>query len=569
MITRPEPAVATTPPSAIRGSRLALALIVAASALAGPAAGGASAATSPSTSTACTNYMNSFLSQAAAGTWSSPMQTVAMTVPASINNPAVSGTTTSPQTVTVTFTAYDASGQPVTPSPSNPLQVAIYSQLGAISAAGQPLTGADPYSFTVTSGNSFSFTYNGTYLNRPPTVTAWMTLASTNQCTGTANKAIGSTVLPLANVPTKMGSVSYLTPTVCKTGTGRTCAQANVQTNGLWLNAAVGFGKPMPGVGGSTTRPTSSNFDQYQIDTGSIGAVAPVTDLGPNVVGPGAPSWKYYDSSGFEFAGFTYLAPVTLSMKGVKPFGNPVRMLGVVTSACAPNKPCSGPPQFSNFHYMGVGIDRENNTSADPFASPGDNALLSIRSTNSNPISQGYLLSGGSIRVGLTAATGVTYTKQQLAPNPDNPGDWNAAAGCVAFPTPGSPPPTPLCGSLLMDVGIQQMYVSVAPGNLPAAVQGGLSSTQQVQITSPNSTDPALNYSFVAGPRVNNHLTPNPVGRAPSYVSLFTSSTDTSGQAFTGDVQINTGRYVLFGSNYMFNAQKGQIGFKNLANPLR
>jgi len=497
------------------------------------------------------------------------MQTVDLDVPSSINNPAKSGTTPSPQVVTVTFTAYDETGNPVAASPTSPLQVAVYSQLGSISESGQALAGADPYSFTVTSGNSFSFRYNGTYLNRPPVVTAWMTLRSTNACTGTANQAIGSSVLPLANVPSKMGSVSYQTPTVCKTGTGRACATANVQSNGLWINAAVGFGKPMPGVGGATTRPTSANFDQYQLDTGSIGAVAPVADLGPNVVGPGAPSWKYYDSSGFEFAGFTYLAPVTLSMNGVKPFGNPIRMLGVVTSACAPGKSCSGPPQFSDFHYMGVGIDRENNTFADPFASPGDNALLSIRSTNSSPMSQGYLLSGGSVRVGLTAATGVTYSKQQLAPNTANPGDWNAAAGCVSFPTPGAPPPIPLCGSLLMDIGIQQMYISVAPGQMPAAVQGGLASTQTVQVTSPNTTSPALSYSFVAGPRVNNRLTPNPVGQAPSYVSLFSSSTDISGQAFTGSMQVNTGRYVLFGSNYMFNAQKGQIGFKSLSRPMR
>jgi len=42
--------------------------------------------------------------------------------------------------------------------------------------------------------------------------------------------------------------------------------------------------------------------------------VWPLADLGPDAVGPGGPALKYYDSSGNEFIGFVYLAPVTLQM---------------------------------------------------------------------------------------------------------------------------------------------------------------------------------------------------------------------------------------------------------------
>lgn len=523
------------------------------------------AAANTATGTSCGPDLSGFLSSAAAGTYSSSALTVSLNASASLANPAISSRKNSSQVITVNFTAYDQNGAQLTPTLSSPLQVAIYSEPSSITAAGTPISGKGPYAMTIKSGSSFSFSYTGSYVHRPPVVTAWMNTGQLNTCTGTMAKAIGLQAIPLATTPQSTGTKSYRTATNCTTGKGAACAANNVLTSGLSINAAVGFGPSIPGSGVAAAKPKSSNFASFTIDTGSIGSVAPLDELGPNVIGPGPPAWKYYDSSGYEFAGYIYLAPVTFSMGTAKPSSYPIRVLGVAASNCATGMPCSTAPEFANFHYMGVGISREENTSADPFVSPGDNALLEIAPGDAMPMSPGYMLSGGSIQAGITTATAAGYSKQQLAPNSSNLGDWGPAAGCVSFPTPSLPPAPPLCGSMLMDVGIDQMYISVLKGNMPAAAVGGLSPSQSISISSPNPTSPSLSYTFAAGSKgANGQPSPAPTGRAPSFVSLFSSEAENTGQVF-----INTGRHVLFGSNYMLNAQKGQVGFKTLAHPLR
>ena len=512
------------------------------------------------TSAACTSTLATFGAAATAGTYTSPAQTIAFTNPPKLKNPATPGSTSGSQTLSIPFVAYGANGETVTPSATAPVTVSIYGAPAGSVQTTPAGSGSAPIVLSVTSGSELTLTYDGAYLSRPISVVASMPLPTTNVCTGTADYALGSTSLALTTAPTALGTVSYSTPTTCTGGTsGSACATQNVDTVGLGLSATAGYGAAVPGAT-NTTATAPTKFANYTIDTGSIGTAVPWADLGPDAVGPGQPAYKYYDSSGNEFIGYVYLAPVTLQMGSQQVTTDPIRLLAVMSSACHPNKTCTAPPAFANFHYMGVGFDRSNATAADPFRSPSDNALLSIDPA-SGGMTPGYTLSGSTIEAGLTSANSTAPTPAALTPNTTYPGDWNAVPMCVSFPTAAESTPTPTCGAMLMDVGIGEMFITfAAKSDEPAVLANGLPANQTIAIAAPNATTPALSYNFSSGPAGG--ASPPATGLAPSAVDLGVLSG-------TNPVFINTGRHVLFGYEYIFNAQAGTVGFAPLSTPLR
>jgi len=77
-----------------------------------------------------------------------------------------------------------------------------------------------------------------------------------------------------------------------------------ISGNGLTLGAAIGYDNAVSG-----------DLKDFTVDTGSLGAIVPVGDLGPDAIGPGGPGVKFYDSSGNTFTGNYYLAPVSFAVK--------------------------------------------------------------------------------------------------------------------------------------------------------------------------------------------------------------------------------------------------------------
>jgi hypothetical protein len=513
------------------------------------------------TSAACTSYLSSFTSAATAGTYTSNAQTITFPDAVKLQNPPAPGSTTATQTVTIPFVVNGSTGSPVSPSAAAPVTISIYGAPAGSLQTSPAGTGTSPVVVEVASGSSITVTYDGAYLERPLSVLASMPLAATNVCTGTTSYAIGSTTMTLAVAPTALGTVSYSTPTLCTGGTtGAACATQNVDSTGLALTATAGYGATVPGAA-SKTASTPQKFASYTVDTGSIGTVLPLTDLGPDAVGPGAPALKYYDSSGNEFIGFVYLAPVTLQMGSVQATTDPIRLLAVMSSACHPDKTCTQAPPYASFHYLGVGFDRSLASAADPFQSPRDNALLAI-DPPSGSMTQGYTLSGATIQAGITAANSTAPSPAQLTASTTYPGDWQSLPMCVTFPTTTDPAPTPTCGSMLMDVGIPEMFITFSSASAkPAAVADGLAANQQIQVQAPNPTNPALTLSFSSGPAGG--ASPPAVGMAPSAVDLGVLASSGS------PVFINTGRHVLFENTYIFNAQAGTIGFAPLVPTLR
>jgi hypothetical protein len=275
---------------------------------------------------------------------------------------------------------------------------------------------------------------------------------------------------------------------------------------------------------------------------------------------------KYYDSSGNEFIGVEYVAPVTLSMGANQAVTIPIRVLAVLTSGCHTGKSCTGPPPFKNFYYLGIGFDRSNGEIGATFASPRDNALLSVEAPAGQILSQGYILTGSNVTTGITPSNSTGFTAERLTASSSTPGDYLGAPICVSFPTTAAPSPTPVCGDMLVDVGIPQMYITFATkADEPAAVAKGLKANQVISLASPNGTAPVLAYSFSAGATAGGGAPPA-IGMAPKSVGLSVATTP---PASGGDVFINTGRHVLFQNKYLFDASLGRLEFRPLGSPLR
>jgi len=520
-------------------------------------------------SSACQSALAKATAAASTSTGPSVAQSIVFSAPTTLTNPTSPSATSASESLTIPFTVYGAAGTAVMSSVARPVTISIYdAPTGSITTTPAGV-GTSPIVVTVSRGSSFSLSYNGSYLSRPLTVTAAERLASTNTCTNTTSRAIGTTTLSLANPPSTLGTASYTTPTNCHSGTsGSACATLNVDTRGLSLMAAVGYGASVPSSPAPATAPTDGQLASYTVDTGSIGTMVPYTQLGPDSVGPGPAAMKYYDSSGNEFVGYIYLAPVTLQMGASQATSVPIRVLAVLSSACHVSSKCKSPPAFSGFRYLGVGFDRGGTSTADPFASPRDNAFLAIEPPTGQTMSQGYLLSGSSITTGITSADSTGFSLETMSASSSVPGDWLGAPACVSFATPAPPAATPVCGSMLLDVGIPQMYITFSSrSSKPPVVAGGLPANQMISITAPNASSPVLSYSFSSGP-VSGGSQPPAIGMAPSFVGMSVAPGG-SPTGFIGLVFINTGRHVLFENQYLFDAQTGQVGFAPLAMPLR
>ncbi len=531
--------------------------------------------TAPTTSTVpaltCDEYLQDFAADANAGTYTSPALTVSVQTLVSdgsgyldgLDNPTgTSQPATASQQIQLGFTTYDGEGDVVVPSPSQPLVVNVYGGGTAVTTADSVGASTDPLTLVLTSGAPITLDYDGSFLPAPLTVQAAMQLDTSNICTDTASWSIGATTVPLLNAVTEDGSDAATLPAACDdVGTDDgDCPEETIQTTGIRLRAAVGYaaGWPTDATGPSLAPPVAEDFDSYTVDTGSIGAAVPVEELGPNVVGPAGPAYKFYDSSGYEYTGFLYLAQVTIRDSSLQTVSSiPIRVLGVVSSGCVAGYSCTSAPDPEAFHYLGVGFDRNTPSPADQLASPTDNALLQLRPDDPTyHFAPGYIVDGSGVEVGLTAGQVSGFATADLTGSTDVPGDWLTAPGFVAVDASiddvSGEPSTP--ASVLVDTGITEMFVDSASR---AAPFDHLTQDDYVSVSVGNSpgTTAFSPYFFQVGAGG----VPSQEGMNPSHVSLI--------HLQTSGIFVNTGRYVLFENRYMFDARKGAVGFSALSTP--
>ncbi len=457
-----------------------------------------------------------------------------------IDNPEAQGSMTRARTITVKMMPYDTEGRKISPSGRNPLYVTIF---------GAPSGTISQTTIKITSGRKFSFRYNGGYLPNDLVMEAWIKNPNPSETLGVYS--IGTTLILRTNrqSPTDCTyqTASFAMSTDCPSGTVPGSCSNMTQPNGIQISAAIGL---VP-----SGAPTSS-FEQYTVDTGSLGLLVPqkqVPAANPSpgetqIIGPGGPELRYYDSNGGTcYQGQYWLAPVTfgLSSNGGTMTNtvttHPVRILVV--------------PDSHPLNYLGVGYDRNTTTSGDYFDSPADNAFLNLTDTASGTdISPGYTITPTQITLGVTSSAGFNTTPLQA--NQCVAGDYLTSAGCFSFPAL-SPEEGTFCGTMLMDTGIGDMYLNLYAPLWPAhyCESGLVPNGTVVQINSGTSTSsPPMCYRYA----VNNDVPtpePTPVTPAPSITNCIENPTDTTIKF------VNTGRHPLAWFDYMYDAACGQVGF--------
>lgn len=460
-----------------------------------------------------------------------------------LDNPTSPGGRGSAGTFTVDVAAYDVNGRRIEPSAEHPIEIALH---------GAPSGAVTPERTTLTSGSTATFTYDGSFFANPITLAAWVLDPGASAATAATAAAQGGVATTTTLETTQLvhqnpidcayGDLSYDVPVLCSTpGDPTTCATEAIE-NGLKVEAAVGYAAP-----------ADDDLVEFAIDTGSLGVIVPASELGPDAIGPGAMGTTFYDSSGNTYAGNYYLAPVSVQLaNGAVISSSPIKVLAITSAYCAPGYPkCEQNPPKPDLHYLGVGFDRSPTNPQDLLGRPVDNPFLHLAvPTGSGDVSPGYVLGGNAIQLGITSTTG--YATVPLAPSATVPGDWTTMSGCYGFPD--LPAPNQFCGTLLLDVGIVEMFLDLAPADRPAQAvaqdcpKGGNAScvpvgtTMHIVAGSPSS--PAASYAFTVADR--------PQGPAPTYAQWIDSS----------NVFVNTGRRPLLAYDYLYDARCGNVGFR-------
>lgn len=432
-----------------------------------------------------------------------------------LNNPTIPATAAGvPTTITVNVTAYDAQGNVLEPTPSNPLYLQVY---------GAPEGVITPTTVQLTSGTAVQFTYSGAFFPHNMELAAWIK-------DPLAGDSLGTTLFVQQNRPPCTGTASFSLNTT------------STVPNPIRVKAVVGADNPQP-----------SNFKNFTIDTGSLGVIVTKESLvmGSNVHGPGAAGQKFYDSSGYVFTGNYYLAPVSVQL-GDQSFvqTSPILILAIDAVHCHPGYPKCVTPSKPDLHYLGVGFDRNSTGPGDLFNSPSENAFLQLTdSQNGTDINEGYILSTQGVTAGLTAENSSGFNTYQLSPN-TVAGDWNPVPGCFQFTTLSGNPQ--FCGNLLLDVGISEMFLDLSFGSRPA---GSYDSNNEVpdgvgmNILAGTTGQPAMNYNFTAVQPPE-----QPMGSGPTYAKWINVQS----------VFVNTGRRPLLSFDYLYSGQCGEVGFRPL-----
>jgi len=224
-------------------------------------------------------------------------------------------------------------------------------------------------------------------------------------------------------------------------------------------------------------------------------------------------------------------------------------------------------PASPDIHYVGVGFGREHD--GQPQGTPDKNPLLNITSINGTPVKlgtmcSGYIIQTQGVHVGLTPSItkGFAYTKLSC-PAPPDQRNCSQAPICVSVNGSSCAP-----GSVLVDTGIAQMYLSV-PG-LP--LKAGPDPQSQTRCILQNGNQVTVRfgapnamafYSFVV-----DQLSPMqpPKVFLPGYVqpgcTLPAPPSSQSPSSSVPSAFVNTGGNFYQGFDVLFDADHGFFGLR-------
>lgn len=287
-------------------------------------------------------------------------------------------------------------------------------------------------------------------------------------------------------------------------------------TDGLHILAALGDGPPHP----------------FEVDTGSVGIVVPRAILGPDYQNfDRSQDIEFgYVSSGVSYRGQWVEVPVVLGVPAAWDGTGDYPTTQIEVFAVDP---------LNGFEGGMLGIGFAIGGMAD--GGPSRNPLLHLTYQRTE-LSPGYIVTLQGIDAGLTADNTAGFAFVMLQSG--GPGqDWLQPMGSLGLPGGFS-----IELPVLMDTGLKQMILWLKRNDRPHQLAGysvfppGI----EVSISVPPASEvpePALRYSFVTGDA------DQPM--APSFVEWR--------DRLAG---INTGRNVLAGADYLYDASGGHIGFR-------
>jgi hypothetical protein len=284
-------------------------------------------------------------------------------------------------------------------------------------------------------------------------------------------------------------------------------SDSNLQT-GLHLFAAVG--------GGPAHR--------FEVDTGSVGILVPRQRLGPDYQNfdPSLDTQFGLVSSGKSYWGQWVRVPVVL---GVPPMRDET---GEYPSAEIEVFAVDRPADFDG-GVLGVGFGIGGIADGGPRRNP----LLHL-TYQGERLHRGYIIGSQGLEAGLTSLNTDGFDFIELRRN-DEDSDWMQPMGSLGLLEDFS-----VDLPVLIDTGLDEMLLWLDVAARPPALANYSQFPTGVPVTI--AAPPALQYSFVTGDASN--------PMAPSFVE------------WRNGKGINTGRNLLAGADYLYDAAAGLIGIR-------
>lgn len=280
------------------------------------------------------------------------------------------------------------------------------------------------------------------------------------------------------------------------------------------------------------------------MDSGSTGVVVGATSVPhlerlPRI----ADGQLTYTSSGRIMVGQWVMTPLAIhGADGTKIETEAMPVLAVTQVQCMPRaRNCDPHENVHHIGMIGIGFARERDRQAQ--STPDKNPFLRIAGGDSGGERRnGYILTAQGVHVGLTAAnTRGTFRYIKLDAHEARPegSDWSAVPACISIDRA-----TPLsCGTMLVDTGVADMFMTVSPAQAGAA-RGSLPAGTDVTILAGSGAGLAQLYSFRVGDD-------SPV--APRSIHLRVSPERTF---------VNTSFRLLNAFDFLYDADGGYAGFR-------
>jgi hypothetical protein len=285
------------------------------------------------------------------------------------------------------------------------------------------------------------------------------------------------------------------------------------------------------------------------MDTGSTGVVVSAAAIpGIDQLASLGPATLTYTSSGRIMQGIWVTVPVTIAgADGASVTTTPIPVLAVRSISCTANaRSCTPREDPRHVAMIGIGFGRKHNLQS--ASASAKNPFLNLPGMSPGGLRRGYVVTRQGVQVGLTdASTPADFVTVALRRD-EELGEWTSAPACIAINARA-----PACGTVLPDTGVTRMFLALPPGEtegqaLPAGADQTLAPGTKVTISlAPETAARGIaQYGFVVGDAAN-PLAPNRVilvgrGDRPTYV--------------------NTSVFLLNGFDYLYDADKGLVGYR-------